>query len=218
MRPLSLSSRVPDPPLQPPLCPLLLIWERNRPLFRCHNTRFAPAEFNPGKGLGRFHPFSDPQGKVVPTLYAAEDFEGALSETVFHGVPVRGPGKRIRKALLNPLVVSTLICGRDLRLVQLFGLGLRRLGVTRLKLIEASKRQYPRTAAWAQALHAGGERPDGLAWVSRQNDGVRSMILFGDRVAASELRAAGDHLPLKEGPGYETVLQAADRAGILIYE
>jgi hypothetical protein len=44
------------------------------------------------------------------------------------------------------------------------------------------------------------------------------MILFGDRVATAELRAMGDSLPLWEGSGYETVLQAADRAGILVYE
>lgn len=155
MRPLSLSSRVPDPPLPSSIRPLLFTWERNRPLLRCHNTRFTPNEFNPGQGLGRFHPFADPLGRVVSTLYAAEDLEGALSETVFHGVPVRGLGKGTRKATLNPLVVSTLVCDRDLRLVQLFGLGLRRLGFTRLRLIEASKRQYVRTAAGLRCCTQG---------------------------------------------------------------
>jgi hypothetical protein len=75
MRPLSLSSRVPDPPLPSSIRPLLFTWERNRPLLRCHNTRFTPNEFNPGQGLGRFHPFADPLGRVVSTLYAAEDLK-----------------------------------------------------------------------------------------------------------------------------------------------
>lgn len=213
-----MSSRVPDPPSPDSLRPLLFTWEKDRPLFRCHNVRFGPVQFNPGLGVGRFHPLRDAHGNVVPTLYAAEDLEGAFSETIFHNVPVRGPGKRIRKIELRPLVVSTLVCRRDLKLAQLFGFGLRRLGITRLKLIEASKSQYPRTAAWAQALHGCGERVDGLVWVSRQNDGTRSVVLFGDRVSESDLESIGELLPLKDGPGYEAVLNAANRAGILIYE
>jgi RES domain-containing protein len=175
-------------------------------------------DFNPGRGIGRFHPFRDARGNVVPTLYAAEDREGSLSETVFHSVPVRGPGKRIRRVVLKPLVVSTLVCNRDLRLAQLFGFGLRRLGVNRVKLIEASKRQYPRTAAWAQAIHGCDERIDGLVWVSRPNDGTRSVVLFGDRVPASTLRSIGDPLPLNGGPGYDAVLSAADQAGIVLFD
>lgn len=213
-----MSSRVPDPPSPDFLEPLIFTWEKDRPFFRCHNVRFGPAQFNPGLGLGRFHPLRDAHGNVVSTLYAAEDLEGAFSETVFHNVPVRGPGKRVRTAGLSPLVVSTLACHRDLKLAQLFGFGLRRLGLTRLKLIEVAKRQYPRTAAWAQALHGCGERIDGLIWVSRQNDGARSIILFGDRVPSSSLRSLAPSLPLKDGPGYEAVLNAADRAGILLYD
>jgi hypothetical protein len=169
-------------------------------------------------GMGRFHPFKDAHGSVVPTLYAAEDREGSLSETVFHSVPVRGPGKMIRKAILKPLVISTLVCLRDLRLAQLFGFGLRRLGVTRLDLIEVSKRHYPRTASWAQAIHACDDRIDGLVWVSRQNDGTRSIILFGDRVASSDFRIIGSSLPLKDGLGYDIVLGAAGQAGIMVVD
>ncbi len=213
-----MSSRVPDPPSPDSLKPLLFIWKKGLLLFRCHNIRFGPVQFNPGLGLGRFHPFRDAHGNVVPTLYAAEDVEGTFSETVFHNVPVRGPGKRIRRARLKHLVLSALICHRDLRLAQLFGFGLRRLGLSRLKLIEASKGQYPRTAAWAQALHDCDEHLDGLIWVSRQNDGTRSVVLFGDRVPASSLRSIDPFVPLEYGPGYEAVLNAADRAGILLYD
>ena len=157
-------------------------------------------------------------GNVVPTLYAAENLEGALSETVFRGLPFRGPGKRAWKELLKSFVVSTLVCNRDLRLAQLFGFGLRRLGITRLRLIEAPERQYPRTAAWARALHTSDEHIDGLIWVSRQNDGTRSVVLFGDRVSASSLRCIDGPSPLKDGPGYDAVIRAADQAGIVIFE
>jgi hypothetical protein len=169
-------------------------------------------------GIGRFHPLQDAHGDIVPILYAAENLEGALSETVFHSIPIRGTYKAIRTVVLKSLVVSTLACQRDLRLVQLFGFGLRRLGVSRLNLIEASKRQFSRTAAWAQALHACNERPDGLVWVSRPNDGTRSLVLFGDRVPASTLRIVGAPIPLASGPGFGEVQKAAEKAGILILD
>ena len=100
-----MSSKVPAPPPPGSLHPLFFTWEKDRPLFRCHSVRFGPTAFNPGKGLGRFHPFPDPGGSVVPVLYAAENLEGALSETVFHSVPFQDPGKRIRRITLEPLVV-----------------------------------------------------------------------------------------------------------------
>ncbi len=116
------------------------------------------------------------------------------------------------------MVVSTLVCRRDLNLAQLFGFGLQRLGITRLKLIESSKGQYSHTAAWAQALHGCKERIDGLIWVSRKNDGTRSLVLFEDRVSSSDLRATGPSLPLDSGTGYDAVCRAADEAGILIFD
>jgi hypothetical protein len=169
-------------------------------------------------GSGRFHPFEDAQGKLASILYAAEDPDGALAETVFHDVPARGTAKRIRRSSLKPLVLSALRCSRDFSLAQLFGFGLRRLGITRLELIEASAKQYPKTAAWAQALHACSGDIDGLVWVSRQNDDARSVVLFGDRVPLSALHSIGMSLPLHDGPGYDLVRAAADRAGILIVE
>lgn len=155
---------------------------------------------------------------VVPTLYAASDLDGALSETVFRSVPVRGPEKRIGRFVLEPLVASVVVCVRDLILAQLFGHGLRRLGVTRLELIETDAEEYPRTIAWARALHTCGQRIDGLIWVSRQNDGTHSLMLFGDRVPTPSLGALQSPVPLWKGPGYEEVQRAADLAGIMIFE
>lgn len=103
-------------------------------------------------------------------------------------------------------------------MAQLFGFGLSRLGISRLELIEAERAQYPRTVSWAKALHACDPRIDGLIWVSRQNDGTRSLILFGDRVPSSSLRAVGPSLRLDAGPGYVEVCRAADEAGVLIFD
>lgn len=213
-----MSSSVPDPPPTTSLLPLSFIWRKGNVLVRCHNRDLGATEFNPGYGSGRFHPLADEAGNPVPTLYAADTLEGALSETVFHSVPVRGTGKRIGRHLLEPMVVSTVVCNRDLALAQLFGFGLRRLGISRLELIETEADQYQRTIAWARALHGCNQRLDGLVWVSRQNDGTRSVMLFGDRVQSTDLESVGRSVPLKDGPGYRSVLQAAEQAGILVYQ
>lgn len=214
-----MSSSLPDPPSPTSLHPLLFIWEKGRPFIRCHNVRFGATVFNPGKGRGgRFHPFPGARGRVVPTLYAAAHLDGALAETVFHNVPVRGPERRIGRFVLESMAASILTCRRDLILAQLFGFGLRRLGLSRLELIEAEKDDYPRTTSWGRALYECDPQIDGLVWVSRQNDGSRSLVLFGDRVPSSSLRVAGTSRPLNSGSGYAEVCRAANEAGILIFD
>jgi hypothetical protein len=186
---------------------------------RCHSVRFGATEFNPGFGSGRFHPFLDWAGKgQVPVLYAADGLDGCLSETIFHNVPVTGADKRVARFSLEEMVVSTLTCERDLNLVQLFGFGLRRLGVSRLELIESGADEYLRTAAWARSFHASDVTIDGLIWVSRQKDDSRAMVLFGDRVARSSLRIDRHPLALYVSPGFDEVQQAAEQAGILILD
>jgi hypothetical protein len=217
-RPPALSSEIPDPPDPSSLRPLLTPWESRRAFIRCHDVRFGATEFNPGYGSGRFHPFRDERGTAVPTLYAADRLEGALSETIFHEVPPRGPKKGISRAVLEPMVVSTLACKRELTMVQLHGYGLRRLGVARRELIESSASRYVRTAAWARALHEADERIDGLVWVSRQHDESHALVLFGDRVRREEVQVVRSPIPLFSGAGFGEVEHAAEQAGILIFD
>jgi hypothetical protein len=181
-------------------------------------VRFGATEFNPGVGLGRFHPFEEAHRQLVPVLYASSDFDGALSETFFHDVPIRGPGKWVEKFELESLVVSTLVCDRDLKLAQLFGHGLSRIGVSRQELIECGAEEYTATAAWARALHSCGANLDGLVWVSRQNDAAHALVLFGDRVPRRELRIASHPVALYVSPGFDAVQEAAEKAGILILD
>ena len=191
-------------------------WKRGTPIIRCHHVQFGATEFNPGIGKGRFHPFSDLAAQSVPTLYGAGSIEGALSETVFHDVPVRGPVRRIRKFSLRPLVVSTIAAKRLLRLAQLHTTGLRRLQVSRAELIDGNSRSYPATVLWARALHRCREDLDGLAWVSRLHDTSRALVLFGDRVARRDLEVVEPPLPLFEGRGFDKVWKAAEEAGITL--
>lgn len=210
------SRKIPLPPEPALLDPLLEIWGRGTPLIRCHNVTFGATEFNPGFGRGRFHPFADPEGRTVPSLYGASTLEGALSETIFHDVPVRGPIRRVRSSTLRPMVLSTVAARRDLVLAQLHSHGLRRLEMSRLDLIDSSSRTYPSTALWAQALHRGRQKIDGLVWVSRLHDTSRSLVLFGDRVARHDLEVIESPLPLFEGRGLRKVRQAAEETGITL--
>lgn len=200
------------------LDPLLETWEAGRLLLRCHSVRFGATEFNPGLGVGRFHPFTDAGGYRVSVLYGADTFDGALSETVFHGVATAGRARLVRHSSLLPLVVSTLRPRRDLVLVQLHGHGLRRLGVERSFLIDSDADSYPNTALWAQALYTAPRRLDGLTWVSRQHDTSRALVLFGDRVERRNLEVAEAPLPLFIGAGLERAQLAAEAAGVTIVE
>jgi hypothetical protein len=191
-------------------------WEQGRSIVRCHNVQFGATEFNPGFGRGRFHPFLDGKGQAVPTLYGAGSVEGALSETVFHDVPVRGAMRRIRASSLRPLVISTIAAKRTLRLGQLHTNGLRRLQVSRAELIDGDSRSYGTTVLWARALHGCREDLDGLVWVSRLHDTSRALVLFGDRVARRDLEVVEVPLPLFEGRGFDKVWNAAEEAGITL--
>lgn len=182
---------------------------------RCHNLRFAPTDFNPGFGRGRFHPFQDAAGNPVPTMYAADQIEGALSETAFHDIPVRGALKVMVRERLKPLGLSVLAPRRSLVLLQLHGFGLRRLEVSREELIASDAGRYPRTVLWARALHACRREADGLVWVSRQHDRSLCVVLFGDRVTRQDLRVIRRPRPLAT-TAFETLERAAEAAGISI--
>lgn len=200
------------------LDPLIQTWPPGERIVRCHDSRFGATELNPGFGRGRFHPFRAAAGETVPTLYGASSLNGALSETVFHDVPIRGPFRAILRPGLKPMLVSTVVALRELRLAQLHGFGLRRLGISRADLIESGPGHYGETVRWAQALHACDERIDGLVWVSRQYDTAFALVLFGDRVARKDLGVSEPPLPIYSGAGFDGVQEAAEQAGITVLE
>ncbi len=189
---------VPLPPAASDLDPLIEVWPPGRQIVCIHAIRRRPTEFNPGPGgFGRFHPVRRPDGSVGPWLYGAEDDEGAIRETVFHDVPFV-PDARVSEAALAGQAISTISPRRNLRLALLAGLGLRRVGI------------------WAQVLHDSGPVPDGLVWRARPNDERHSLVLFGDRVAETDLSLVEDAVPLALGEGYERVLRIATLARVTI--
>lgn len=211
-----MSSRLDLPPPDLP-APNAISWPADKPIYRVHHSEFGANEFNPGAGSGRFHPIQTASGRAIPTIYASNTIDGALSETVFHNVPVRGPTKRIACFALLPLMLSTLAATRDLRLIELKGHGLRKLGVLRSQLIDTDSDQYDVTRRWAETLFELDSAADGLIWMSRQHDASEAILLFGNRIARSALRVIEAPRPLHPpNAGWLEVLRAADNADITI--
>ena len=206
---------IPAPPSDG-LQPTLVTWPRGKRLYRVHAATRSATMFNPGMGRGRFHPLRDAGGKPVPTLYAADRIDGALSESVFRNV-VGGEGIVLR-AQLKSLVLSRLIQRTNLTLVDLTGYHLRRLGLTRAQLIESGASAYSETATWAEALHACCTDAQGLMWVSRQFDTAKAIVLFGDRVRDTIGDTDTGPESLYRGPGFRRVQAAARQANIAIVE
>jgi hypothetical protein len=183
---------------------------------RCHPSTFGATEFNPRVGTpGRFRPIRAGR-RVVPTLYAADEVTGAISETVFHDVPVDSPNKRVPMSRFEIVLLSTISPKRDLRLVRLHGHGFHRLRVSRAKLIESEADCYPQLAPWGQAFHDCPADADGLLWRSRHYDDSYACLLFGDRVGRRELEVVAPSLPLVLGRGRELLDELAEDAGITL--
>lgn len=183
---------------------------------RCHPSTFGATEFNPrARTPGRFRPIRS-RRRIVPTLYAADGHEGAISETVFHDVPVQGAIKQVRMGRFDIVLLSSIAPTRDLSLVRLHGQGFQRLSVSRRNLIESEADCYSDLAEWGQALHDCPARPDGLLWRSRHYDDDYACLLFGDRVGRRELQVVAPSLPLAFGRGLELVQAAAEDAAIAL--
>lgn len=193
----SIGMGVPDVP-DPLPDPRVHTWPAHHPIIRCHHISIGATEFNASSVSRRFRPVTGCD-EIVPTLHGADLPQGALSETVFHDVPVRGRGRRIQRNALVPMVRSAVIPNRPLRLVELHGAGLRRLQVTHGELIESSARHYPRTAVWGQTLHLHGDY-DGLIW--RAAAALRGRRVRRRSTACRRLRHHRHRLNGQGNPGY----------------
>lgn len=154
---------------------------------RIHHGQFEANSFNPAIGRPtRFAPVVLSSGDFVPHLYAAQGYECAAHESIFHDVQHDAAHKSVAMAKVEPLRLSELRCRRSLTLASLFEPDLNAWNMTRGDLIDTYASQYVATAAWAAAIHEASD-VDGLIWTSRRCDPKFAMMLFGDRVAEDDL-------------------------------
>jgi hypothetical protein len=155
-------------------------------LYRVFTSSHTPVEFNPGVGAPtRFGFFGRP---VVPIMYAADDEEAAVAETLLHNIPAEGgllPYDDYSRKALARLKVT-----RDLRLAVLHGLKLRRLGVGPEDVTSSPASTYADTVRWAEAAHGIGVA--GMVWMSRLCNSVKAYVFFGDKCDGTATAFAQD--------------------------
>lgn len=87
------------------------MWESGREFYRCYDASRRPWDFHAGDDThrSRFAPFTPEGGRdPVPVVYGASDVDGAVFETVFHDVPVRGVARVPRSKLVHRLLIGLL--------------------------------------------------------------------------------------------------------------
>ena len=142
-----------------------------------------------------------------------------MMETIFHDVPFVGGLKSWSKAShVAGKVHSQLTLSRDLTLVDLSAVALRKLGISRKELIECDGSQYSETRAWALAIHEQHPEAEGLIWTSRQDDAARAVVLFEDKFAGPALTVSDgpNSLLLSDDSAILEVLVLAERLGVLL--
>ncbi len=155
--------------------PLNLI-TTDRAWVRLHRCRLAAKHF----GRDRRHRFDAPNGEFG-TLYAGQDDACAFIE-VF-GDPL--DARLLSLRTLAQYCLSDVRVARPLRLVDLTGPGLRRLGAdARL----TGGVDYQASRDWALALWAHPDQPDGILYRSRHDPSLQAVGVL-DR-AGSALRMA----------------------------
>jgi hypothetical protein len=187
-------------------------------MYRVHETIYAVDQFNPSpKGNARFSPIHSPSRSVIPTLYAATTPRGALMESVFRDVPYRAGFKNVALKRLEGRVCSTLRFRTDFQLLDLSKVAMRGLGIQPRQLIDTTKEHYPVTRAWAEQVYAAYAHLQGFLWSSRQDDRALAVVLFGNRVQASDLLDGNLSRPLiRKGVAEDFVLQLATDLKVLL--
>lgn len=206
-----------------PLDPLIEPWPKENLIHRIYCVDWPPEAFNPGvdaKGAllkpTRFAPIRDTKGRVVPYLYGGSSRDCALFETIFHDVPIDAPDKVVDLSYFANRAHGEITLKRELKLVNLNNVGLHRLKVPKIELIESSAGDYFETAKWAEAIHQAFPSVDGLQWTSQKCDPDQALILFGDRLG-TDLTGRPLSGPLRFDAGlHQAIVKLGLRAGIAV--
>lgn len=209
------SAGTPFPAPGPDLHAETVPWKAGERIERIHDQKYGSTQFNPANTSdSRFSPIAS-KGKIIPTLYGGTTFDCAAMESVFRDIPYSPGFKAFDKDKLQGKRASVISPTRDLQLINLASKALRKLGITRIQLIESDSVDYINTRPWAVALHDQFPQSDGLVWVSRQDDEAQALVLFGDRVRKPDLAEVASPRGIAGDPViYPKLLDLARRIGV----
>jgi len=194
----------PDPPAPFDAVHLLIrTFPASRTWFRVHRAVHAPLYF----GKANANRFDAPAGQFG-VLYLGADAHCAFIETFGHATGTLS----VSEAELRIRELSTVHAKRDLRLVDLRGEGLARMGAdAELR----SGTDYALSQRWSLAIHDHKRNPDGIAYRAR-HDPARTSIAIFERVAP-ELNAAstGTLLDPKNAPLLGGILDTSYGFGLV---
>ena len=115
--------------------------------------------------------FDDPLGRYG-VLYAAQEPAGAFIEVFGFGVV--GGVHTVRESELLARAYASIEVARPMRLVDLTGPGLARIGATN----EVTAGEHVTAQRWSRALWSHPSRPDGLLYRARYDPSCLSVALF----------------------------------------
>jgi hypothetical protein len=138
----------------------------NKALFRSASNRFDPVFFDKTPTRSRFN---DPEGRYG-VLYVAEALEGAYIETVQNHIPARV----IPRTDLEGRVMARLRFPRPLRVVDLTGAGLARLGLDN----RVSTMGHAEARLLSRQFFDHEQKPDGVRYRSKHDPEQISLAIF----------------------------------------
>ena len=184
-------------------------------LWRIHAESLAGDTFNPGFGFSRFAPIG-PMRKRVPTAYAAEEFEAAVYETIFHDLDPAQSFKTYPLSKLADVRCSVLRVASPLALRSFLAPDLMKLGIARNQLIDTPASEFSDTRRWSAALHRKDAATHGMVWESRAYPSSLAVMFFGDRVPPGALSVVNT-VRIDADPSLAMRFKAlADRSGITL--
>ncbi|MCU1518170.1 MAG: hypothetical protein JWQ75_2891 [Pseudarthrobacter sp.] len=152
--------------------------------------RRLATSFNPGEGEPtRFAFFNDAAKTAVPVLYAAEDVQTAVCESILHHLPAAGGVVFPRH--YEDRIAAGIVTKRPLQLASFRGVGLRTFGLSPAELTDTDSTYYADTVLWAEAAWKLGL--DGCVWTSRRLNSSAAYVFF-DR-AKDALEVAPSIMP-----------------------
>jgi hypothetical protein len=145
--------------------PRIEVVPRGASFVRIHRSALGALHF----GMSGDNRFDDPE-RHYGVCYAARSLEGAFAETCLREVGAR----LVSLSGLAARSVTTLRAETELRLVELHGPGLARLGAT----AAVTSGTYDISQPWSRALYVHPAAVDGIVYRSNHDNGELCVALF----------------------------------------